>query len=63
MYKILNFSLNKVLLILLVLFIGSNLKSAHAENIETILKLMENLQSDIKTLEKAVYSTDDKIVN
>jgi len=63
MYKIFNFSLNKVLLILFVLFIGSNLKSAHAENIETILKLMENLQSDIKTLEKAVYSTDDKIVN
>jgi len=63
MYKIFNFSLHKILLILFVLFIGSNLRSAHAENIETILKLMETLQSDIKTLEKAVYSTDDKIIN
>ena len=58
----------KVFLILICLSF-SHFK-VYGEETESILKLIESLQNDIKTLEKAVYSqdtatssSDDKILN
>jgi len=55
MYKILKNSL-KVFLILF--FLSFSYFKAYGDEMETILKHLESLQKDIKTLEKAVYSQD-----
>ena len=55
MHKILKNSL-KVFLILL--FLSFSYFKAYGDEMETILKQLESLQNDIKTLEKAVYSQD-----
>ena len=55
MHKILKDSL-KVFLILF--FLSFSYFKAYGEEMETILKQLESLQNDIKTLEKAVYSQD-----
>ncbi len=41
---------------LVLIFINLNFISTYAEEEDSILQLLENLQKDIKTLEKAVYS-------
>ena len=58
MYKIIN-SLFKILLILV--FVSFGLSKTYGEESDSILRQIENLRNDIKTLEKAVYSQDDKI--
>ena len=58
MYKIIN-SLFKILLILV--FVSFGLSKTYGEESDSILRQIENLRDDIKTLEKAVYSQDDKI--
>ena len=55
MHKILKDSL-KVFLILF--FLSFSYFKAYGDEMETILKQLESLQNDIKTLEKAVYSQD-----
>jgi len=55
MHKILKNSL-KVFLILF--FLSFSYFKAYGDEMETILKQLQNLQNDIKTLEKAVYSQD-----
>jgi tol-pal system protein YbgF len=55
MHKILKDSL-KVFLILF--FLSFSCFKAYGDEMETILKQLESLQNDIKTLEKAVYSQD-----
>jgi len=55
MHKILKNSL-KVFLILF--FLSFSYFKAYGDEMETILKQLESLQNDIKTLEKAVYSQD-----
>ena len=53
MYKIIN-SLFKILLILV--FVSFGLSKTYGEESDSILRQIENLRNDIKTLEKAVYS-------
>ena len=67
MYKILKNSFKVFLILLLLSF---SYFKAQADEVETILKQLESLQQDIKTLEKAVYSqsvtissSDQKISN
>ena len=58
MYKIIN-SLFKILLI--IVFVSFGLSKTYGEESDSILRQIENLRNEIKTLEKAVYSQDDKI--
>jgi len=53
-YKILNYRF--LLLITVLVFLSLGTYSVKSEDIEVILQKIETLQSDIKTLEKAVYS-------
>ena len=48
--------LRSVKVFLVLVFINLNFTSTYAEEEDSILQLLENLQKDIKTLEKAVYS-------
>ena len=57
MGKILNYSIK----VLLILFLASfSSYKAYGEESESTLQLLQDLQKDIKTLEKAVYSQDIK---
>jgi len=57
MNRIINFSIKFFLIFTLAIFVSNKVL---AEDINAILQKLENLQQDIKTLEKAVYSTDVK---
>ena len=48
--------LNLVKIFLVLIFVSSNFYKASAEEEDSILELLQVLQNDIKTLEKAVYS-------
>ena len=55
MKKILRFSFNTFLILILI---SINLSKSQADEIETVLEQLVILQKDIKTLEKAIYSKD-----
>ena len=57
MNKIFKYSI-KILLILL--FISAHTYKSYAEEEETTLQILKDLQKDIQTLEKAVYSEGNK---
>ena len=57
MDKILNYSIKVLLILLLIGFIPYK---TYGEESESTLQLLQDLQKDIKTLEKAVYSQDIK---
>jgi len=57
MKRILTFSIKILLIFILIIFCSYRV---YAEETETILKQLQILQEDIKTLEKAVYSQDVK---
>jgi tol-pal system protein YbgF len=45
-------------LIAVLIFISFSFQKSYAQDIDAVLQILENLQKDIKTLEKAVYSSD-----
>ncbi len=57
MNRIISFSIKFFLIFTLAIFVSNKVL---AEDINAILQKLESLQQDIKTLEKAVYSTDVK---
>ena len=46
---------------LILVFVSFGLSKTYGEESDSILQQIENLRDDIKTLEKAVYSQDDKV--
>ena len=60
MRKIIFYSIN---IFIVLILINTYKFKAYADETESVLNQLRILQNDIKTLEKAVYSTDDKMIS